>query len=314
MDDVVIIGQGNIGLRHGQSLLKSSNVRLEVRDTSEGLLSAQKFYESLTPLEALSRCRYIERGEKFGSKEYELGIIATDSSNRFNALSELIQSSVVKFVLLEKPLTNSIGELMQMKKMIGVQQNYFVNLPREQMKLFLDIKQFLISNGSKINSIKISGGRIGLASNLIHFFRICEFLTDSPTSRIENEGPLRKTHSKRSGYFELIGKIQGFTGSEIYLEILSEDYMAEIHFEIECSNQKIQIFEESGKVLVNNHELFTCPIELQSNMTLQSLRKIQNQENGLPNFTEVYELQLLILEFLGKTELYDSNTDRIRFS
>jgi predicted dehydrogenase len=298
----VIIGQGNIGQRHAESLLKSEHAQLELRDTYEILQSSKKFYENIKTSHPEARYKFISKEKTFNQK-YDLAIIATDSNRRFEALMEFLTTSSAEYIILEKPITNSIYELNQMKKFISKNDKFFVNLPREIMQLFQKTKEIIQKDGDEVISMKVEGGKLGLASNLIHFLRIAEFFTGQSIRKIYQKENLHMVESKRKNYFELIGGIFASTESGICVEINSFDKIMATNITIKSKRNHVKIIENSGKVFVNNKFLFTYPLERQSDLTLPSFVRMKKNKKSLPTFHETFELHLLILEFLNKTEL-----------
>lgn len=314
MNKIVIIGQGNIGRRHGESLLKGINVSLELRDRRDVIEDAKLFYENLETINSSSKFEFNEIGSPFSSKQYDLAIIATDSQSRFKALSDMMTTSSARYLILEKPLTNSLDELISMKEFIGGRPNFYVNLPREMMRAYLELKNYIAENKVQFSKIYISGGRLGLASNLIHYLRLIEFLTDDQISYISKKSVLRVVESKRKGYSELIGTITAVTDSGIESEISSRDNSNQTKIILKAKTGNIAIFEKTEKIFLLNQEFHLFPLEMQSSLTLRSYIQFQNNQSSLPTFTQVYKLQLLILELFTQTDLFDRNSKRIRFS
>ena len=203
-----IIGAGQLGSRHLQSLLGVSTQKLcvYVIDPSESSLDvAQQRAGEISHDHAL----VISQKMTDLPQALDFVVIATNSMFRLAVIQELVAQSQVKFLILEKVLFPEIKQYETALQLIEEHQiKCWVNHPRRMYDDYKKLKQHFSSD--KTYSMQVTGAAWGLACNGLHFIDLFEYLTDSQLTTLSttlvHNTPIE---SKRSGYLEFEGEIHG---------------------------------------------------------------------------------------------------------
>ena len=217
---VLILGAGNIGSRHLQSLAKS-RVPLEVTVVDPSVqaleISRQRFDEVVKE-EPVRKPRYLQDLNNAG-KEFDVGIVATNSDVRRKVIEDLLDKSSVKYLIIEKVAfqnSNDFEHVMKVLKSKNVKA--WVNLPRRVIPFYWELKKMVTRHEQVFYTVQ--GGEWGLACNAIHFIDCLCFLieeTDYAVSCNNLDEGLKD--SKRKGFVEFTGSLHCYfrNGSELNL-------------------------------------------------------------------------------------------------
>jgi len=245
---VLIVGAGNLGRRHLQSLaLCKQDIAISVVDPSteslnlakevveqSGLAGGASFHGSLDELH----------------DEIDLVVVATTASGRLDILARLLDQGVKHFVL-EKVAFNSMADINAARELLHDKHvGVWVNCPRRLYPVYKELKAKLADEQFK--SFEVSGNRFGMACNGIHFIDLLAYLIDESTYEISAAGVDLIVESKRSGYVEFFGQMAGnFTsGCEVKLTCGNEDSDTGFDIHIELANGSLTINEINGSALL----------------------------------------------------------------
>ena len=250
---IVLIGAGELGSRHLQSLVRiGPATKITVLELSDDavLLARERISEIAEISEFLAKVEFIKALEQLPAS-IDLAVIATGAAPRMDILRGLLVHSKVRYMLLEKVLFQNLDEYEEasvLLEKLGVEA--WVNCPRRMfngygaLKLQLDLKQPI--------EMHVKGGEWGLACNAIHYIDIFAFLTSSRIQSVDVEN-LESTiyPSKRPGYVEFFGSmsVQFENGHKLVLNC-SHDQTACL-ISIVDSEGLYDIDEFSGIVLKN---------------------------------------------------------------
>jgi len=243
MKTICIIGAGQIGSRHLQALaLLKFKVKIFVFDVSNDTLQ-------------IAKQRYLEINQDDGMVEYttdfslmpkqvDIAIIATDANSRYEVINRLLESSKVKYIILEKMVFNDINcfePTLQLFKKMKV--SAYVNCTRRAQAIYQEIAKLL--KGKKILFFEVHGNSINLGCNAIHYLDLFEFISEQKIVDLNiqflNQG---FSQSKRKGYLEFSGAILGCSNNGSQLLINDIDSQEE-------RDAEIKIISEAGTIFVN---------------------------------------------------------------
>jgi hypothetical protein len=200
---IVIIGAGQLGSRHLQSLavLDQNNFEIFVFDTQLSSLEVakQRYLEV-----SKENSPYIEISTNFESLPQELFcvIVATGSMVRKSVVENLLKHSNIQYLILEKFLFPKkedytvIGELLDKNAV-----KTFVNTPRRTFDFYRAI-------GEKLNfpfQMEVVGSQWGLGCNALHFLDLFYFLNQNTPFQVISNIDKEVISSKREGYVEFTG-------------------------------------------------------------------------------------------------------------
>ena len=213
MNNIVVIGAGQLGSRHLQALSKVSfKTTIEVVDPFAASLEIVKArFEEMPANSNIADVRYLTSVSQL-SKNIDLAIIATNADIRAEVIRQLVTQCEVKSLVLEKVLFQKTEEYEEIQSLLDQKRiKVWVNHPRRMFPYYTKLKDLMA--GSTQVSYQVQGGDWGLACNGLHFIDHLALLTGCDEIEI-NTGGLNPsiTPSKRKGYFEVSGALSGKIG------------------------------------------------------------------------------------------------------
>ena len=307
IDNVILIGAGELGSRHLQGLVKSKNkFDIHIVDVSEKSLNKAK--KRAHEISVINKLIFHNNLKELPNKA-KLVIVATNADVRANVVKRLVSRVDVEFMLLEKVLFQDINSYEEINELIRKRSIVcYVNHPRRMFQHYINIKEYL--SNIKNRHYSIIGGNWGLACNGTHFIDLFTYLDNSVTKILSlNHLDNKLISSKRSGYIEVSGMIQGELSSGNTFSLISKagrSYPSQIV--ITDENNHI-IIRESFKPSIFHlkldsesiikHEIDT--LTYQSDLTTIIIDKlISNKNIELPLFKSVLDDHLLFIDSLIK--------------
>ena len=287
MINIALIGSGELGSRHLQSLVGIQNAIVTVVEPSPVSVGM-----------ARQRIMDVKSNDNLGTffvneirdlpKNIDVAVIATGAGPRLPIIKNLLDHSRVRYLILEKVLFQSIGEYIDAKRIFENHDiKVWVNCPRRMFEFYASIKLSLSKD--KPILMEVSGGNWGLACNSIHFIDLFSFLTGSSVVSVSTELLEKKIFpSKRPGHIEMFG-------------ILGVEFDDGHALKLCCArdNQpvEIKIFSGGGDYIVNevNRCIFfngivadiKADVKYQSDLTRLVVEEaLVHGQSRLPNFNE----------------------------
>lgn len=247
MKKIAVIGAGQIGSRHLQALGKIDiPISIEVVNPNTGaLLMAEKRFGEVPINKNISSINFFKDLGKLSS-EIDLCIIATKADVRADVIREVTARKIIRNLILEKVLFQNIKDFDLISELLkSANINAWVNCPRRTYPIYKWIKGFF-PPGEKI-SICVEAQDMGLCCNSIHFIDLLSFITELTNIEIDITG-IEKTvfESKRTGFIEFYGILQGFQSNGSNIIVTSQNKMPSLI--------KIMIFGERINVFINETE------------------------------------------------------------
>ncbi len=297
--NIVIIGCGNIGSRHGQSLrLVNTPLTIYFVDPFDSSLSKMKnIWESTEGTH--HNVNYCNTTANVPPENF-LTIIATNSGDRLNALENAGTNFNLENLILEKFLFSTENEFKKAEKIVQGIKNVRVNCPRRLFNAYKQLKELL--NGNAIFSINITGNNWGMCSNSIHFLDTLTYLLGSEISHLSfSKNNFSVVESKRKGYLETYGQLIGkIENTDFYLECLPGDFSGmEIIFK---GVNEFRVTENAGniEIYLDGKLFLNEKIPFQSQLTCSYVNDLmRNHEIGLPLYFENEKLHLAFLSALN---------------
>ncbi|MDA9043202.1 Gfo/Idh/MocA family oxidoreductase [Pseudomonadales bacterium] len=312
---IVLIGAGELGSRHLQSLVRiGPATKITVLELSEDavLLARERMSEIAEISDFVAKVEFVKALEQLPAS-IDLAVIATGAAPRMDILRRLLVHSRVKYMLLEKVLFQNLDEYEEASVLLenlGIEA--WVNCPRRMfngygaLKLQLDLKQPI--------EMRVKGGEWGLACNAIHYIDIFAFLTGSCVQSVDVEN-LESTiyPSKRSGYVEFFGSmsVQFENGHKLVLDC-SHDQTACL-ISIVDSEGLYDIDESSGMVLKNAQKTNITIISInQSDLTQVFAEQVL--AFGRSNLTTYTESSALHQPFISSLLSFYNEKNKIQIT
>lgn len=319
--NICIIGAGNIGSRHLQSLKKVIiPLSIQVIDPyPSSLTNAKESYENIEPKKTNHKIRFLEDITD-AEKNIDLAIIATSSNVRRKIMEQLFSTSTVKFLVLEKLLFQNYQDYNDMEQLLKRNKTKaWVNCNMRSMPFYKNIKNKL---NNKPVEYFVNGGRFGLITNSIHYIDHIAFLTGCLDFTIDTKNIDKKpVKSKRKGFLELNGTLNisfkdgSFASMTCYpkgnapiiVQIYSEDYR------LISKETEGKAWETSPKSDWKWTEI-EADIIYQSNLTNTLTQNILKKGDcELPSFHDSAKLHLNLLEELKNFLNKNSKTKYLNY-
>jgi predicted dehydrogenase len=210
---VAIIGAGQLGRRHLQGLVKSSQaLSIHVVDPSEASRRAVEEYIAAPESGALPPIQ-VHASLDALPPELALVVVATTANQRLEVIEQLARVSRVQHLILEKFLFNDSAHYAQAEATIAAHRmRAWVNTPRRHFSVYRELRERM--KDERLLQFTADGGDWGLCCNSVHFVDLVQFLTgESELRQLSTRIDDGLLPSKRDGYVELTGEVQGQVGS-----------------------------------------------------------------------------------------------------
>lgn len=206
MNNILLIGAGNIGSRHLQGLAKVKiPLNINVVDPSPGSLKISE--ERFNQIPSKTKHQIIfSRDLKGAPENIDLAIIATSSNIRRKVTENLLKHSKVKYIIFEKLLFQKKIDFVFIEKLLKQKKvKAWVNCSMRVTPFYYNLKnQF---QNKKITYL-LTGTRFGIATQAIHFIDHMAFLANSYDFKVDTTHLDKKIiESKRKGFLDFTGTL-----------------------------------------------------------------------------------------------------------
>jgi len=314
MTNILLIGAGQIGSRHLQSLaLLDIPLRIDVVDLSETSRNvAQARFEEIKNSNQQASLHYFESIALVENNTYDVALITTDSKPRRAILEELLPKVKIKYLVLEKFLFPRVEDYAVIGDLIdkhGIKA--YVNTARRLYKHYQDISNFFV-NEAHIH-FRVSGSDWGLGCNGIHFVDLFAMLSGSENLQLSTQQVDNTIlDSKRRGYIEFTGTLTGVDDRNNSIEITSYyGGTTPVQVEISSKSHRVVVNEKTCEMLISSEstgwatQMSSFKPQFQSELTHIVVKDlIEKGTCQLPTYTESAHLHLVFLnaflEFINR--------------
>ena len=273
---ILLVGCGNIGIRHLESILQINKkkliIELTIFEIKKSKIADIKKYIELNKKINLSYKVY----STFPAlkQPIDLAIVATDSTPRIGILKKL-SSYKIRHLVLEKLISSNLSNLIKTNNLIKKSkfQNTYVNTPRRFMSDYIKLKGKLNFDHPII--VEAFGSNIKLASNSIHMIDLFQFLIND--KEIICIGcNISKIHKTNSNYHEFTGLVtfKDNKNNFLYINNLEQNNKSLSNF------GGIKIYNHQKSFIIN--ESFGEIVEITQNIKNKKIKINKKKFNYLP--------------------------------
>ena len=314
--NIVIIGLGQLGSRHLQSLanLDGSATIYLVDQSSESLEKAAELFRNSKPSNLLELKLHTSISS-INVKTVDVAIVATTSLVRRAVVEELAKQCVVKYLVLEKFLFPKLEDYEAVEKILKEKNiGAWVNCTRRMYPIYKQLKEKLTTN----TAIIFSGSNWGLGCNGIHLLDLSAFLSGQKRYKLNHTLIDKEViKSKRDGYIEFTGTITGYSNNQQSLITLTSYLQESIPFTItiQCEGKHYIIVESQKKIItidINSQTITeeSIVIPFQSQLTSIVVNNLLNTGTcELTEYEESKNLHYAYLDTLIKSLHENSNIE-----
>lgn len=286
---ILLIGCGNIGYRHLQSLL-NSNLFLKIVVIDKSNLRLNELANEIKKKSFKNKEISFSNNLSIKNKKFDLVICATTSYKRSYLLKKLLLKFKFSKILIEKLAFQNLNDFKKILILFNKNKiNCWVNCSRREQTIYKIIKRKNM-NVDKL-SIEVTGNKWNLASNSIHFFDLFYFFNKNFSTFNEQSNFLKKIPSKHHNFLELTGKLK-LTNKQNFIYLNDQKKNKDIIVKIKTSKYKYYINETKQFVRIySKNKIFAKKIKIlkQSILTKKIVKKIINNEQvNLPTLSESY--------------------------
>lgn len=306
---ILIIGLGNIGSRHFESILEIKNktkiILCELDDKKLNRLKKNLKKINKNNHEILFKNKLIDFETKV-----DVAILATSTFKKKDIIKRLIQTNAVDNLIIEKVAFDNIKDYLEILNITNENKiKTFVNFPRREMECYKIFKK-LIKNKSNLN-MHVHGSNWGLSSNSLHFMDLFNYITDEKLKLINSDFDKKVFKSKRKGYMEFQGKLIFKTNNNNHLLIEDNKSISKqnlVYIYISIGSTQFHIYENkkllikiSNNTTNTNIEKSVFNFKNQSELTKTFILKLfKNKNLNLPNLKESLHNHNILIDCLNK--------------
>lgn len=292
MINVLLVGAGNLGRRHLQSLKSCRHpLRISVVEPfSEARRLAETAYLQAPGGDAEKDVSFHRSLDEI-DQTIDLAIDATPATGRLDILKQVLGLGA-KDLVLEKVAFNAESDIEQACTLVEKSgARPWVNCPRRLNPFYLELRDELAN--TTVKRFDVVGENFGMACNAIHFIDLFSFLAGQSQYDINLAGVKKVVPSKRSNYIEFFGMASGAfeSGPDLQIDCTESSDGVNFRIKISTSQNEYVIDEIAGRVEITrpdgSEEVRDFHQPYQSKLTGPLVDEIvQHQTCGLTEFSE----------------------------
>lgn len=244
---IKIVGAGQLGSRHLQAL-QAIQEPLEIHVIDPSTASLMTAQERFNVIRADSPHRIFFSQEFEKTSDTSVAIVATNANVRRKAVEDLLATSNIKYLILEKLLfVDRADYAIVGQKVAATDTDVWVNCPMRIMPVYKKIRSELV--GKQI-LYRVTGSQFGLVTNAIHYIDHVAHLTGCDTYVLDTSRLDRAPiPSKRPGFLELNGTLKAIFADGSVCEITCYPAgTAPVVIEIFADTHRYIVRESEGKL------------------------------------------------------------------
>ncbi|KGP63629.1 dehydrogenase [Legionella norrlandica] len=238
MKKIVIIGAGQLGSRHLQSLnLLNQEMEILVIDPDQESLEIAKTRFDATIQNIKHQISYTQEIKNY--QPVDIAIIASTANSRRSIIENLLNTTEVKHLVLEKLLFTQEQDYYDIAEQLSSKDTKtWINCSMRMMPYYQHLNTAF---KNEIIQYHVNGSQYGLVTNAIHYLDHLAYITGVNHFELDTRYLDKQIiSSKRKGYFELTGTlIARFANGSVAFLHCDKEGMAPIQIEIYSNNLRV---------------------------------------------------------------------------
>jgi len=287
MKTILIIGLGNIGLRHAESIIKKNRFKLDILDIRKNKINS--FKKKILRFKK-NNLNFYDNINKINST-YDLVIIATNSLNRDILISKIIKKTKFSKLITEKIVFQNISlyqKYISLFKKLKIK--CWVNCSNRFMPSFIKLKKYFNKNDPI--TMFVYGDKWNMASNFVHYVDLFSFFINDTNIKVQTLNLSKKIiKSKHKDCYEFTGNVSLISRnkSSLILERTNDNldhiikiYSKNFYFELNKNNKNAYIKTPNKELKKIN---FNIPLqsEMTNNLCVSLLKDNKEPLSNLNN-------------------------------
>lgn len=251
MKEILLCGCGNIGFRHLQALLAMPDapaMALTVVEPAEALHGRIRNALDDHRRRAGGRAD-LRRDLPEGARHFDLAVIATNAAERRAAFEAIMARHATDSIVFEKVLFQRPADIDAVAAAVAAREAAaFVNCTRRAFPGYAALRDRLAPE--RPIDLAVHGREFGLASNLIHFLDLAEFLNQASLIGVDLSGlHPGSVPAKRPGCVEVHGTARAHlaNGARVTVDCGRGDGLS-LSIALEGAAGRIGIDEANGRI------------------------------------------------------------------
>jgi hypothetical protein len=311
VNNILVIGAGQLGSRHLQGLAKSTgamNITVVEPNISNMEIAISRFKE----IDGYDRhvINIFRSLSEITGQLIDIAIIATNADIRAKITKQLLGLLDVHHIIFEKVAFQSedqFTDIIQLLQVKGIKS--WVNCPRRFYPFYQFLKEYLKGKGPL--KLEAFGVDWGLACNAVHHIDLLAYLSGEMTYEVDMNQLKNEIYpSKRKNFIEFYGSFSGksLSGNSFRLTCeknREENERPSLLYRIDTDEEYIMINEALGiaeffsKNSPKAHRTEEVQIIYQSGLTHIQVRQVlQNGFSCLPGIEESFKIHKPLLKIL----------------
>lgn len=302
MKKILIIGAGQLGSRHLQSLnLLNQELDITVIDPNIASLETAKARFEATINNAKHKINYTQN--LTDAQPIDIAIVASTAQNRRTIIENLLNQTTVNHLVLEKLLFTQEQDYYDIEQLLAKNQTKtWVNCTMRMMPFYQSLHTAFNNEAVQYH---VSGSQYGLITNAIHYLDHLSYITGDTEFELDtNSLDKQIIESKRAGYYEVTGTlIARFANGS--LAFLNCDKQGIAPIQIEIYNHKNRVIsreweQKAWQTSMENDwkwEEVNAPIPFQSTLTAELVNSLLETDCcSLTDYSTAMKIHLQLLK------------------
>ena len=202
--EIGLVGLGQLGRRYLQGLLQTS-CELSVWAVDSNT-EALKMARDVVSVHGIGRTVEFAASVIDLPDDLDIVIGATSADARVATLQQLLEGRDVRSIILEKVLTQSLSESVELMRLASCVRDVWVNYPRRIMQWHSAIRPYVMQSAPV--QVSVVGNSWGLMTNGLHFIDLVEWWIGNVAQDIKVPESLNWYDSKRPGFMDATGVVE----------------------------------------------------------------------------------------------------------